>query len=61
MSNRAATIGQLRDSGWESAPVKEEIRRNAVARIRAGEPLVEAVLGFEDTVLPQLENAHRGR
>ena len=57
MSSRPATIGQLRESGWESVPVKEEIRRNAVARIRAGEPLVEAVLGYEDTVLPQLENA----
>ena len=57
MSNRAATIGQLRDSGWESVPVKAEIRRNAVARVRAGEPLVDSVLGYEDTVLPQLENA----
>jgi magnesium chelatase subunit I len=57
MSSRPATIGQLRESGWESVPVKEEIRRNAVARIRAGEPLVPAVLGYEDTVLPQLENA----
>ncbi len=57
MSNRAATIGQLRDSGWTSVSVKEEIRRNAIERIRAGEPLVAAVLGYEDTVLPQLENA----
>ncbi len=38
-------------------PVAEELRRNAVARIRAGEPLVESVLGYENTVLPQLENA----
>ena len=57
MSNRPATIGQLRASGWESIPVKAEIRRNAIARVRAGEPLVDAVLGYEDTVLPQLENA----
>jgi magnesium chelatase subunit I len=57
MSNRPATIGQLRERGWESVPVKTEIRRNAIARIRSGEPLVEAVLGYEDTVLPQLENA----
>ena len=56
-SNRAATIGQLRESGWESVPVKTEIRRNAIARMQAGEPLVDAVLGYEDTVLPQLENA----
>ncbi len=57
MSSRPATIGQLRESGWESVPVKEEVRRNAVARIAAGEPLFEKVLGYEDTVLPQLENA----
>ena len=57
MSNRAATIGQLRASGWTSVPVKTEIRRNAVARVRDGAPLVDAVLGYEDTVLPQLENA----
>jgi len=37
--------------------VAEEIRRNASARIAAGQPLVSGVLGFEDTVLPQLENA----
>jgi len=52
-----ATLAQLRASGWISLPVKEEIRRNAVARIRAGEVLFPRVLGYEDTVLPQLENA----
>jgi magnesium chelatase subunit I len=52
-----ATLGELRASGWEPVPVHEEIRRNAVARIAAGRPIVEGVLGFEDTVLPQLENA----
>jgi magnesium chelatase subunit I len=52
-----ATVGQLRDSGWESVPVKDEVRRNAVARISAGDPLVRGVVGYEDTVLPQLENA----
>src|ERR671916_438260 len=57
MTSRPATLGQLRESGWESAPVKEEVRRNAAARIAAGEPLVEGIQGFQDTVLPQLENA----
>jgi magnesium chelatase subunit I len=57
MTSRPATLGQLRESGWESVPVKEELRRNAVARITAGEPLFPGVLGYEDTVLPQLENA----
>src|SRR3954447_19995379 len=57
MSSRPATLGQLQESGWKSMPVKEEVRRNAAARIAAGKPLVEGVLGYEDTVLPQLENA----
>src|SRR5947208_12053546 len=57
MSSRTATLGQLRDSGWESVPVKEEVRRNAAAAIAEGTPMVEGVLGYEDTVLPQLENA----
>jgi magnesium chelatase subunit I len=52
-----ATLGQLRDSGWTSVPVKEELRRNAIAKIQAGEPLFPVVQGYEDTVLPQLENA----
>src|SRR5437763_2017491 len=54
---RPATLGQLRESGWQSVPVKEEVRRNVATRVAAGEPLVSGVLGFDDTVLPQLENA----
>ncbi len=51
------TLGELRASGYRSVPVAAELRRNAAARIAAGEPLVRGVLGFDDTVLPQLENA----
>ena len=50
-------LGELKKSGWVSRPVKEEMRRNAVARIAASEPLFEGVVGYENTVLPQLENA----
>ena len=52
-----STLGELRASGWVSRPVKAEIRANAVARVAAGQPLFECVLGYEDTVMPQLENA----
>ena len=55
--SRPGTLGDLKSSGWESTSVKEEIRRNAIARIRAGEPLFPQVMGYEDTVVPQLENA----
>jgi magnesium chelatase subunit I len=53
----ASSLGALKASGWQSVPVKEEIRANAVAKIAAGEPLFEGVLGYEHTVMPQLENA----
>ena len=53
----ARTLGELRASGWKSVPVAEEMRRNTMARIASGETLVPGVLGFDDTVIPQLENA----
>ncbi|MDA2956337.1 MAG: sigma 54-interacting transcriptional regulator [Actinomycetota bacterium] len=51
------TLGQLKASGWVSRSVKEEIRGNAVQRIRANEPLTASILGYDDTVMPQLQNA----
>jgi magnesium chelatase subunit I len=55
--SRPATLGDLRASGWESRPVKEEVRANAVTRVAEGIAPVAGVLGYEDTVIPQLENA----
>ncbi len=55
--SRPATLGDLRASGWESRPVKEEIRANAVRVLSEKRPLVEGVVGYDDTVLPQLANA----
>ncbi len=54
---RPGNLGELRASGWTSRPVKLEVRENAMRRIAAGEPIVDGVVGFGDTVLPQLENA----
>ena len=51
------TLGQLKASGWVSRSVKEEIRSNAVQRIRANKPLTASILGYDDTVMPQLQNA----
>lgn len=56
-SNLPTTLGALRASGWQSQSVKDELRLNAIARIKAAEPLFEGVLGYEDSVMPQLENA----
>ena len=54
---RPATLGELRASGWVSRPVKEEIRANAVVALAEGRRLVDGVIGYESTVLPQLANA----
>ena len=56
MSN-PETLGALRASGWESVSLRQELRRNAIAKIQADEPLFPEVLGYESTVTPQLENA----
>jgi magnesium chelatase subunit I len=55
--SRPGTLGELRASGWTSRPVKHEVRENAMRRIADGEPVVGGVVGYDETVLPQLENA----
>ncbi len=54
---RAQTIGELRASGHQRETVKQEMRRNLLTRLRSGEPLLEGIVGYDDTVLPQLANA----
>ncbi len=56
-ANLAKTLGELKKSGWKSITIKEEVRKNSVDRISAGQELFAGVLGFEETVMPQLENA----
>src|SRR6187431_3650816 len=55
--NPSTTLGELRASGWVSRPVKQEVREHAIEKVAAGEPLFAGVSGYEDTVMPQLENA----
>ena len=56
-SSLPRTLGELKQSGWKSRSIKEEIRINTVARIKDGQELFSGVLGFEETVMPQVENA----
>src|SRR5919205_315923 len=51
------TLGDLRRSGYRSRPVKQEIRDNLVRKLQAGEPLFPGIIGYDDTVIPQLVNA----
>ena len=54
---RPSTIRELRESGWKSIPVKDEVRKNLLAKLGKREPLFPGIIGFDDTVIPQLENA----
>jgi magnesium chelatase subunit I len=56
-----STLGALRASGYRPQSVKDEIRRNLVARLRAGQDVFPGVLGYEKTVVPQIQNALLGR
>jgi magnesium chelatase subunit I len=57
MTSRPSTIGALRDAGYPDRTVKQEVAANAAARLRAGKPIVDGLVGFDDTVLPALETA----
>ena len=51
------TVGPLRDSGYRPVPVKEEMRRNLLRMLRRGEPILPGLVGYDDTVTPQVVHA----
>ena len=51
------TLGALRASGYRARTLRDELRTNLLARQREGRPICEGVLGYEESVLPALENA----
>jgi magnesium chelatase subunit I len=55
--NRPATIADLRRSEYRVESVKSELRRNLIRALSTGERLFPGIRGYEDTVIPQLENA----
>src|SRR5579872_5831482 len=57
MSDRPRTLGQLRASGYHTTGVKREMRRNLLAKLRKGETLFPGILGYDETVIPQVVNA----
>jgi magnesium chelatase subunit I len=54
---RPKTLGELRASGYHSESVKDEMRRNLVRKMKAGEALFPGIIGYDETVLPQIQNA----
>src|SRR6476660_7371837 len=57
ISTKPSTLAELRDSGWTSRTVKQEIHDNFLAKLQAGEELYPGIVGYDDTVLPELNIA----
>ena len=56
-TDRPRTLAQLRAAGWVSKTVKQEIHDNFLRKLQAGEELYPGIIGFDDTVLPELNIA----
>ena len=54
---RPRTVGELKASGYQVLPVREEMRKNLIAKMRAGEDLFPGIYGYEETVIPHIVNA----
>ena len=52
-----ATLGALRKAGYRPRSIREELRDNLIAKLAAGEDIFPGVLGFDDTVLPDVQRA----
>jgi len=55
--SRPRTVAELRAAGYRPRSVKDELRANAIAALRSGEPLFPGIVGYEQTVEPQIVNA----
>src|SRR5215207_6807533 len=53
---RAATVGQLKETGYTPCSVKDELRRNVIRKLKSGEELFPGIVGYRDSVLPQIVN-----
>jgi magnesium chelatase subunit I len=56
-SVRPSTLGELKASGYTTRLVREEMRRNVLSRIAGDDPLLPGIIGYDETVVPEVENA----
>jgi magnesium chelatase subunit I len=55
--NQIKTIGELKKSGYQSKKIKDELRDNLILKLKKKEKIFEGILGYEDTVIPDIERA----
>ena len=57
MHQKPSTLGELRSTEYKVLSVKEEMRKNLIIKLKKREQIFPNIIGYEDTVIPQLENA----
>src|SRR6202522_1997051 len=50
------TLGELKNAGYQTMPVRMEMRKNLLARLRSKEQILPGIVGYEETVIPEIEN-----
>ena len=55
--NNIKTLGELKSSGYQPKSVKEEIRNNLIRKLRNGDASFSGIIGYEETVIPDVERA----
>jgi magnesium chelatase subunit I len=55
--NKIKTLGELKKSGYKSKSIKEEVRQNLIAKLQQNENVFHGILGYEDSVIPDVERA----
>src|SRR5580700_1910950 len=53
---KTSTLGELKQNNYRVLPVRVEMRNNLLARLRAKERILPGIIGYDDTVLPEIEN-----
>src|SRR5687767_3929985 len=57
MTPSIKTLGELKASGYTYTSIKDELRKNLIAKLKVKEPIFEGIFGYEETVIPELERA----
>ena len=50
------TLGELKSAGYQTVPVRMEMRKNLLERLRSKEQILPGIVGYEETVVPEIEN-----
>jgi len=56
-SPKPRTLGELKRSGYRPLGIREEMRKNLIAALERRTPLFPGMIGYDDSVIPQIENA----